>query len=213
MPVTTLRPDHYENSAADRITNEGKYSPGETVGERDSGDIHVRTTSGWLPIRISGAALVATTKPGIARNRWVNVAHGTLPIEATSGVFKAFTPGVKNVFLHSIYLVAGPVPLTTTNWRVRYAIDSPDDSIDALLLPVTEPTADGDADIGQVFSFNVEPIVLPHTLDASRVIWLRTPPEPIPIYTGDDPILRVGFVHNLGTGVTIQLGLSATEDV
>jgi hypothetical protein len=172
-------------------------------------------TGAWEKMQgISGAGLVTTSKPGIARNRFVNVAHGTLPVAATSGVFKGFSPGVKNVRVHSVYLVSGTVPLTTTNFRVRYAIDSPDDTIDGLLLPVAEPTGDNDADIGQVESFNLIPVILPDTEAAGdlRVI-LLTLPTPITLYDGDDPITRIGFVHNLGTGVTIQLGLSAQEDV
>ena len=162
---------------------------------------------GWIQTRIAGATLVATTKPGIARHRWVDVAHNTLPVEATSGVFKAFAPGIKNVWVDSVRISAGTIPLTTTNFRVRFSIDSPDDGIDALLLPITEPTSDGDADIGQVRSFNLTPVLVSTTL--LTVIL----PQPILLYDGDDPILRVGFVHNLGTGVTVQLGLSAEEEV
>ena len=156
---------------------------------------------------ISGAALVATSKPGIARNRWVDVTSGTLPVVATSGVLKAFAPGIKNVWVDSVRITAGAIALTNTNFRVRFAINSPDDTTDGLLLPTTEPTSDGAADIGQVRSFNLAPVLVSTTL--LTVIL----PTPILLYDGDDPITRIGFGHNLTAGVTVQLGLSAEEEV
>jgi len=55
MTVTTLRPDHYEDNAADRVANEANYAAGETVGERDSGDVWLRTATGWKQISAAGA--------------------------------------------------------------------------------------------------------------------------------------------------------------
>lgn len=62
-PVTTIRPDHYEDNAAARIAAQGKYDPGVSVGDRDTGDIYVRTTAGWLPIRLAGAGVVIQADP------------------------------------------------------------------------------------------------------------------------------------------------------
>jgi hypothetical protein len=60
-PFTTIRPDHYENTAAARLAAQANYAPGETVGERDSGDIHVRTTSGWAMVASGGATVSRLT--------------------------------------------------------------------------------------------------------------------------------------------------------
>lgn len=161
----------------------------------------------------NGAAHVTDGVIGIARNRWCNVVHNTLPVAATSGVVTFTAPGVRGVSIDSIYLVAGPVPLTTTNWRIRYSIDAVNDAADAILLPVTEPGHSATTDIGQVRSFNVTPILIPDTEAAGdlRVI-LLTLPQPV-IISVSDPIMRLGFAHNLGVGVTIQLGISTVEAV
>jgi hypothetical protein len=159
----------------------------------------------------NGAGHVTDGVIGIARNRWCNVAHNTLPVLATSGVVTFANPGVRGVSIDSVYLVAGPVPLTTTNWRIRYAIDSVNDAADAILLPIAEPGHSAALDVGQVRSFNVTPILIPDTEVAGDLrIVLLTLPKPV-IVSVENPIKRLSFVHNLGAGVTVQLGISSVE--
>ena len=157
------------------------------------------------------AAHVTDGVSGIARNRWCNVVHNTLPTSAGTGTATYLSPGVRGLAIESLYLVAGPVPLTTTNWRIRYAINSPSDATAAAWLPVAEPSHGVDIDIAQVFSFNATPILIPDTEGVGdlRVILLTLPtPIIIDVLT---PITRLDFVHNLGAGVTIQLGIRALE--
>lgn len=158
-----------------------------------------------------GAAHVTDGNIGIARNRFCNAVHATLPTAAGTGTVTFTSPGTIDAVIDSLYLVAGPVPLTTTNWRIRYAIDSVSDAAAAILLPVTEPSHSATNDTGQVRSFNVTPIILPNTLDAGRIIFLILP---TPINIGiSGTLTRLDFIHNLGTGVTVQLGITALEKI
>jgi hypothetical protein len=78
MTTTTLRPDHYEDTAADRDDHAATYAPGETVGDRDTGYIYLRTTEGWKPISIGGAVLA-------------HIAGSDLPLESSIHATEFFT--------------------------------------------------------------------------------------------------------------------------
>lgn len=162
----------------------------------------------------NGTGFVSDGVIGIARNRFVDVAHNTLPVLATSGVASWASPGVRGVVVDSVLVTAGTIALPTTsvsNFRVRYAIDSPNDAYSALILPVAEPTSSATADVDQVGSFTLTPVFVPDTEAAGdlRAILLILP-EPVYIDI-TDPITRLDFAHNLGAGVTIQLGIRAVE--
>lgn len=170
-------------------------------------------TAAWtMPWKgTAGMAHVTDGNIGIARNRFINVVHNTLPTAAGTGTATFTTPGVVGIVVNSLYLVAGPVPLATTNWRVRYAVDSVSDAAAAVLLPVAEPGHSATADAGQVGSFNVTPVTIADTEAAGDLrIILLTLPKPVYIDVSN-PIRRLDFVHNLGAGVTIQLGISSVE--
>jgi hypothetical protein len=181
--------------------------------ESDTGNIFKYNGTTWVQIGTGGANHVSDGISGIARNRWCNVAHGTLPVLATSGVVTFTSPGVRGIVVNSVYHVSGAIPLTTTNWRIRYAVDSANDAADAILLPTTEPGHSATVDIGQVGAFNVIPSILVDTEAAGdlRVILITLPnPVVIPV---SSPITRLSFAHNLGTSVLIQLGISALEAI
>ena len=157
-----------------------------------------------------GASNVAVGAAGVLRTRFVTVAHATLPVVATSGVI-TFANRARDPVIQSIFLSVGVLPLTTNNWTIRYSIDPAHDGADALLLPVTFPSGSATAENMQIGSFNVTPILYSHTVDLSRLIQIVLPrPIEIPTTSG---ILRMGFAHNLGAGVSIVLGVSAVEEL
>ena len=159
---------------------------------------------------VSNRASIISGAAGVSRTRFVTVAHATLPVVATSGVI-AFASRARDPIIQSLFLSAGVLPLTTNNWTIRYSIDPANDAADALLLPVTFPSGSATAENMQIGSFNVMPIVYPNTLDANRLIQIVLPSTiKIPTTSG---ILRMGFAHNLGAGVSIVLGVSAVEEL
>lgn len=86
MSYTTLRPDRYFDSEAERLAQQGTVSPGLTAGERDTGDVYVRTVTGWLSVESGGAKhFYASTKI------WetVNIVAGDHAPALTGGVAKA----------------------------------------------------------------------------------------------------------------------------
>ena len=148
MPVTTLRPDHYEDTAAARLAAQANYSPGETVGERDSGDIHVRTISGWLPIRLAGAALV------------------TLAGSSGGGSLQVTTLPAGPIVSQPAQTLAATKTLLTLTHAAKGLKFTPrpstDTASDATAEIVVDPTSPGMADMnldttvaGERFSFNM----------------------------------------------------------
>jgi len=134
-PFTTIRPDHYEDSAAARLAAQANYAPGETVGERDSGDIHLRTTSGWTQIRIGGTALVTTSPAGQMRIREEDA------LDTTRKSFTFSSPGISAVKITAAaeaLAVAG-----TAIDAVAVCFDAPTDAIaDAWLTAGDSNTTD-----------------------------------------------------------------------
>ena len=55
LPVITVRPDKYFDDATQRVAQQATVDPGVTAGERDTLNVFVRTTTGWLPISTAGA--------------------------------------------------------------------------------------------------------------------------------------------------------------
>lgn len=151
---------------------------------------------------------------GILRTHFIDVVHATLPTEAGSGTIVYDNGPVDNPKITSIYVSAGSLPLTANNnWIIRYAIDSANDTEAGVLLPTTFPTASEQPVAGQVMSFNPELSYVPDTEAAGdlRVVNLIIPNGGIEI-----PVLgvsRLDFAHNFGAGVTVILGVSATEQV
>lgn len=56
-------PDRYFNSAAARVAAQAGVTAGETAGERNTGNVYLRTDSGWLQVGTAGAAHVTLTDP------------------------------------------------------------------------------------------------------------------------------------------------------
>lgn len=163
----------------------------------------------WLSGLINGAARVISGEVGQSRNQIVSVSADTLPVLATSGVAWWDSPGVKGIVISGVRVVSGTVPLTNENWRVRYSINAPNDAVDGAWLPVVTPPAAAGVDIGPVGGFDVTPIVVPHTVDASRIMQIILPnPVEIPVST---PITRLGLAHNIGTDVVLEFIINAVE--
>jgi hypothetical protein len=150
---------------------------------------------------------------GVAHNRVIQVNHDTAPTAAGTGTatWSGLT-GVKGLSVYGVRLAVGSavVPLTATDFTVRYAIGATDDAVAALLLP-SVIAHDANSDIGDVGRFNLVPVILTAALDAGRVIFL-TLPSPIFIDISE-PILRLDFRHAIGTGVNIEFLVTAVEEV
>lgn len=176
----------------------------DTWQESDYDTVWEWTGSAWRDLN------PGRTPTGMSRNRIIAVAHATLPTSASGTAL--WTTGVRGIVVQSINVTAGTVPLTgNNNWAVRYAIDAPNDAAAAILLPVVPNTPNASADIGQVGSFNVNPVIVPDTEAAgdARVVWLTIPPVYIDV---TDPINRLDFAHNIGAGITIELMIQALEE-
>lgn len=175
--------------------------PAELVAENDAGVV------GSIG-RAGDGLKVNDGLVGIARTRWVDVAHATLPVAATSGVL-TYTDPVCAITVDSIALAAGSaaLPVAGGNYTIRYAYDAGNDTEAGILLPVAFPSGNASTERYQIGSFNVQPTYLGY--DAATDIVVITLPKPIEIPITSDGVSRLDFAHNLGAGVVVTLGVRA----
>lgn len=164
----------------------------------------------------SGAAHVSdvANPSGILRTRLVGVTTDAVPLEGTAdrGVITYQSPGVTGIVINSVTVISGTPPVAAnTNYTVRYAIDAASDDEDAILLPATFPSRSATADLGQIGSFNLKPVMV---TTAAGGAWLALVTLEHPIYIDvTDPIRRLSFAHNIGGSVILAFNVSAVEEV
>ena len=187
---------------------------GSTFWEANTDNKYKYDGNSWNKISISGAALVTDGIQGVARNRFISVTTNTLPTLAGSGCATFISPGVKGITIDSVRVVSGTLLLTANaDYTVRYAIDAANDAAAAILVPLAAPTSSATADAGQVRSFCLTPIFVPDT-EAAGDLRVGQLILPAPVYIDvSDGILRLDFVHQIGTAVVLQFGISAVEEV
>ncbi len=205
----------YTTSTA-RIAAQANIPAGKIAQDQDTGDLFVRTTDNWVWISISGAALVTTDVPGVARNRLISATTNTLPTLAGSGCATYVSPGVRGIVINSVRVVSGTLLLTANaDYTVRYAVDAANDAAAAILLPLTVNTSSATTDIGQVGSFCLTPVFVGDWNDvgvADQRVGQLILPSPVYIDVSAG-ILRLDFVHQIGTALVLQFGISAVEAV
>jgi hypothetical protein len=141
------------------------------------------------------------------------VEPATAPTLAGSG-YIAFTLPVRNPTITSVTLTAADViSLAAQNWTIRVAIDPANEAAALLSLPTTFPTGSPDPVVGQVWSFNLKPIMLSDTEAAGDLrVWQIVLDTAIEIPTSS-AISTLAFAHNLNAGMTLVFGVSAVREV
>jgi len=86
MTHTVIRPDKYFADAAERVAQQASVDPGVTAGERNSANVYVRTTGGWLPVESGGAKHFYA---GAKLWETVNIGGGDHVVAIAGGVAKA----------------------------------------------------------------------------------------------------------------------------
>ena len=167
----------------------------------------------WLSGLVNGAALVSTEKAGVIRTRWIDVVAATAPTIAGSGTV-TFAEPVFGVWVTSMMVSAGTLPLTAINPVMRVGIDAANDAAALIMVPTTFPSGDPTADAGQITSFNIPLVYVGDTEAAGelRVAQINFPTEGLEIPVSSDGILRLDFGHNM-TGITFILGIRTLEGI